>query len=140
MPIGAICTTDKIASAFNLGAHGTTFGGSPVCCAAAFAQVNELLDQSLDKNAKEVGDYFMKKLSALPHVKEIRGMGLIVGVEFDFDGALSIKHGCIDRKLLVTAIGGNIIRMIPPLIASKEDCDKAFDILNASVEEAAANI
>ncbi|HVI39956.1 MAG TPA: aminotransferase class III-fold pyridoxal phosphate-dependent enzyme, partial [Anaerovoracaceae bacterium] len=80
MPIGAICTTDKIASAFNPGAHGTTFGGSPVCCAAAFAQVNELLDNGLDKNAKEVGDYFMEKLSTLPHVKEIRGMGLIIGV------------------------------------------------------------
>jgi acetylornithine/N-succinyldiaminopimelate aminotransferase len=78
----------------------------------------------------------MKKLSGLPHVKEIRGMGLIVGVEFDFDGAAEIKHGCIDRKLLVTAIGSNIIRMVPPLIASKEDCDKAFEILNASVEEA----
>ncbi len=67
-------------------------------------------------------------------------MGLIIGVEFDFGGALEIKHGCLDRKLLVTAIGGTIIRMIPPLIASKEDCDKAFDILNASVEEAAKKI
>ena len=138
MPIGALCTTNKIAKAFNPGAHGTTFGGSPVCCAAAYAQVNELLDKRLDKNAKEVGDYFMKKLAGLPHVKEIRGMGLIVGVEFDFAGALEIKHGCMDRKMLVTAIGGTIIRMIPPLIASKEDCDKAYEILKASVEEAAA--
>ena len=140
MPIGAICTTDKIAAAFNQGAHGTTFGGSPVCCAAAYAQVKELLDNYLAENAKEVGEYFMRKLSALPHVKEIRGMGLIVGVEFDFEGALEIKHGCIDRKFLVTAIGGTIIRMIPPLIASKEDCDKAFEILKASVEEAASII
>lgn len=136
MPIGAICTTNKIASAFNAGAHGTTFGGSPVCCAAAYAQVKELLDKNLDKNAKAVGDYFMQKLAALPHVKEVRGMGLLVGVEFDFDGALEIKHGCLDRKLLVTAIGGNIIRMVPPLIVSKEDCDNAFDILKTSVEEA----
>ncbi|MDD3169994.1 MAG: aminotransferase class III-fold pyridoxal phosphate-dependent enzyme, partial [Eubacteriales bacterium] len=140
MPIGAICTTDKIASAFNAGAHGTTFGGSPVCCAAAYAQVKEILEKALDKNAKEVGDYFMKKLAGLPHVKEIRGKGLIIGVEFDFGGAAEIKHGCVDRKLLVTAIGGTIIRMIPPLIASKEDCDKAFDILHASVEEAASKI
>jgi len=136
MPIGAMCTTDKIAAAFNPGAHGSTFGGSPVCCAAAYAQVKELLDLGLDKNAKEVGDYFMEKLSGLPHLKEVRGMGLLVGVEFDFNGALEIKHGCIDRKLLVTAIGQTVIRMVPPLIASKEDCDKAFDILKASVEEA----
>ncbi|MCG8482874.1 MAG: acetylornithine/succinylornithine family transaminase [Clostridia bacterium] len=140
MPIGAICTTDTVASAFNAGAHGTTFGGSPVCCAAAYAQVNELLDRGLDKNAKEVGDYFMDKLTSLPHVKEVRGMGLLVGVEFDFDGALQIKHGCIDRKLLVTAIGGTIIRMVPPLIAAKEDCDKAYEILKASTEEAAEKL
>ncbi len=140
MPIGAICTTNKIASAFNPGAHGTTFGGSPVCCAAAYAQVKELLDHKMAENAKEVGDYFMTKLASLPHVKEIRGMGLIVGVDFDFDGAPEIKHGCIDRRLLVTAIGKTIIRMIPPLIASKEDCDRAFDILKASVEEAASEI
>ena len=140
MPIGAICTTDKIAVAFNPGAHGTTFGGSPVCCAAAYAQVTELLENNLDKNAKEVGDYFMSKLSELPHVKEIRGAGLLVGVEFDFEGAADIKHGCIDRKLLVTAIGKNIIRMIPPLIVSKEECDKAFELLKASVEEAFKSI
>lgn len=140
MPIGAICTTDKVAAAFNAGAHGTTFGGSPVCCAAAYAQVSELLENNLAENAREVGDYFMEKLSGLPHVREIRGMGLIVGVDFDFNGALEIKHECIDRKLLVTAIGGTIIRMIPPLIASKDDCDKAFEILKASVEEAASKL
>jgi acetylornithine/N-succinyldiaminopimelate aminotransferase len=137
MPIGAICTTNKIAEAFNMGAHGTTFGGNPVCCAAAYAEVRELLNHKLDVNARDVGNYFLMKLSSLPHVKEIRGMGLLVGVEFDFDGAAEIKHGCIDRKLLVTAIGQTIIRMIPPLIATKEDCDRAFDILKASVEEAA---
>lgn len=138
MPIGAICTTDQVASAFNPGAHGTTFGGSPVCCAAAYAQVKEILDNELARNAKTVGDYFMKRLADLPHVKEIRGKGLLVGVEFDFNGAADIKHGCIDRRLLVTAIGATIIRMIPPLTASREDCDKAFEILSASVEEASS--
>lgn len=140
MPIGAICATDKVASAFNPGAHGTTFGGSPVCCAAAYAQINELLDRSLAENAKEVGDYFMNKLSDLPHVKEVRGLGLMIGVEFDFEGALEIKHGCIDRKLLVTAIGKKIIRMVPPLIATKEDCDMAYEMLKASAEEAAEKL
>ncbi len=138
MPIGAICATNKVASAFNAGAHGTTFGGSPVCCAAAYAQVKELLDNKLAENADDVGTYFMEKLATLPHVKEVRGKGLIVGVDFDFNGALEIKHGCIDRRLLVTAIGNTIIRMVPPLIATKEDCDKAFDVLKEAVEEAAA--
>lgn len=139
MPIGAICATNRVAASFNAGSHGTTFGGSPVCCAAAYAQVNELLDKNLDKNAKEVGDYFKKQLAALPHVIEIRGTGLLVGVEFDFDGALDIKHQCLDRRLLVTAIGGRIIRMVPPLIATKEDCDKAFMILKDAVEDVLKN-
>ena len=140
MPIGAICTNNKIAATFNLGSHGTTYGGSPVCCAAAYAQVNELLDKNLADNAKVVGDYFMKKLAALPRVKEIRGAGLLVGIEFDFDGAVDIKHGCMDRRLLVTAIGANIIRMVPPLIASKADCDNAFEIIKVAVDEAIAKI
>lgn len=137
VPIGAICATKEVAKAFNLGAHGTTFGGSPMCCAAAYAEVNELLDRKLADNAQVVGDYFMDKLRTLPNVKDVRGMGLMVGVEFDFDGAADIKHGCIDRKLLVTAIGSTVIRMVPPLIATKKDCDKAYEILKASVKEAA---
>lgn len=139
MPIGAICTTAEIAKAFNPGSHGTTYGGNPVCCAAVYAQIRELLDRNLAQNAKEVGDYFMAKLKTLPHVKEVRGKGLLVGVELDFPGAADAKHGCLDRKLLVTAIGTSVIRMVPPLIASKADCDKAFEILKEAIEEAKAN-
>lgn len=137
-PIGAICATNKVATAFNPGAHGTTYGGSPMCTAAAYAQISELLDRNLADNAKEIGDYFMDKLRNLPHVKEVRGMGLLVGVEFDFDGALDIKRACVEKKLLVTSMRTNIIRMVPPLIATKEDCDKAFGILKEAVEEVAA--
>ena len=67
---------------------------------------------------------------------EVRYAGLLTGVVFDVDKAVDIKHECLDRKLLVTAIGTKIIRMIPPLIASREDCDKCFDILKESVEAA----
>lgn len=136
-PIGAICATNKVATAFNPGAHGTTYGGSPMCTAAAYAQITELLDRDLAGNAKEVGDYFMEKLRSLPRVKEVRGLGLLVGVEFDFGSALDIKRACL-AKSLVTSIGASIIRMVPPLIATKEDCDKAYDILKEAVEEVAA--
>jgi acetylornithine/N-succinyldiaminopimelate aminotransferase len=76
----------------------------------------------------------MEKLRKLPHVTEVRGEGLLVGVVFDIPKAVDIKHGCLDRKLLVTAIGSNIVRMVPPLIATKEDCDKAAEIIRQSVE------
>jgi len=134
MPIGAICATTEVATAFTPGSHGTTFGGHPVSCAAAYAEVNELLDRDLAGNAKEVGAYFMDKLKNLPHVKEVRGMGLMIGVEFDDTiGAVDVKHGAFDRKLLITAIGSHVIRMVPPLIASREDCDKAYAILEETV-------
>ncbi|WP_160676034.1 acetylornithine/succinylornithine family transaminase [Clostridium sp. C8-1-8] len=136
MPIAAICSNSEVSKAFTVGSHGTTYGGNPVCCAASLAQINELLDNDLAGNAREVGNYFMEKLRTLPHVKEVRGKGLLVGVEFDAPVGKDIKHGCFDRRLLVTLIGSSIIRMVPPLIASKEDCDKAYEILREAAEEA----
>ena len=124
-----------MAKAFSAGSHGTTFGGHPVSCAAALAEVNELLDRDLAGNAKKVGDYFAAKLETLPHVKEVRHQGLLVGVEFDdVISGVDVKHGARDRKLLITAIGAHTIRMVPPLIVSEEECDKAFEILDETVK------
>lgn len=135
MPIGAICVTAEVASAFTPGSHGSTFGGNPVSCAAALAEIGELLDRDLAGNARKIGAYFMELLKKLPHVKEVRGQGLLVGVEFDGSvKAIDIKHGCLDRHLLVTAIGSSVIRMVPPLILTEEHCDKAYAILRETVE------
>lgn len=135
MPIGAICATEEVSKAFTMGSHGTTFGGHPVCCAAALAEVNEIIDRDLPGNAKEVGNYFMAELAKLPHVKESRGQGLFVGVEFDGTvNAVDVKHECFHRHLLITAIGTNVIRMVPPLIVTKEECDKATAIIKESIE------
>ena len=135
MPIGAICATKEVAKAFSAGSHGTTFGGHPVSCAAALAQVNELLDRDLAGNAKKVGSYLVKKLKNLPHVKEVRGQGLLVGVEFDDAiNSVDVKHECLHRHLLLTAIGDHVIRMVPPLIIDEKDADEAVNIIKASVE------
>lgn len=135
MPIGAICASKEVAKAFTPGSHGTTFGGNPVSCAAALAEVNELIDRDLAGNAEKMGAYFMEELSKLPHVKDVRGQGLLIGVEFDESiSGVDVKHACFDRKLLITAIGAHIIRMIPPLIISEKDCDKAFHIIKEAVE------
>lgn len=135
MPIGAICATEEVSKAFTMGSHGTTFGGHPVCCAAALAEVNEIIDRDLPGNAKEVGNYFMAELAKLPHVKESRGQGLFVGVEFDGTvNAVDVKHECFHRHLLITAIGSDVIRMVPPLIVTKEECDKATAIIKESIE------
>ncbi|WRS27363.1 acetylornithine/succinylornithine family transaminase [Oscillospiraceae bacterium MB08-C2-2] len=135
MPIGAICASEEVAKSFTSGSHGTTYGGNPVACAASLAQINELLDRGFAENAKVMGDYFRSLLETLPHVKEVRGKGLLVGVEFEEPiTALDVKHGCFDRKLLVTNIGTSIVRMVPPLILTKEDCDQAYAILKETVE------
>lgn len=136
MPIAAICATEEVSKAFSPGSHGTTYGGNPVCCAASYAQIKELLDNDLAGNAEKMGVYFSEKLKNLPHVKEVRGQGMLVGVEFDCPIALDVKHGAFDRKLLITAIGSNTIRMVPPLILTEADCDKAFEILDAAVKAA----
>ena len=129
MPIAAMCATNEAMQHLSAGSHGTTFGGNPVCCAASYAAVNEIVGKDLSGNAKEVGNYFMSELSKLPHVKEVRGMGLLVGVEFDSDIAMDVKHDAFDNKLLMSVIKPNTIRMVPPLIVTKEDCDKAVSII-----------
>lgn len=138
MPIGAVCATEEVSKAFTVGSHGTTFGGHPVCCAASYAAITEMLDKNLAENAKNMGKYFMDKLSYLPHVKEVRGQGLLVGVEFNDLNSIEIKHACFDRKLLITAIGNNIIRMVPPLIITEKECDKAAEIIKEAIESVSA--
>ena len=134
MPIGAICARADVAKVFTTGSHGSTFGGHPVSCAAALAEVNELLDRDLAGNAKKMGDYFSAKLGTLPHVKEVRHQGLLVGVEFDDTiSGVDVKHKCLEKHLLITAIGAHTIRMIPPLIITEADCDKAFEIIKSVV-------
>ena len=135
MPIAGICASEKVMSTFGAGAHGTTFGGNPVCAAAACAEIKEIINEKLPENAREMGDYFMDKLKTLPGIKEVRGMGLLVGVEFEKEIAFDIKHNAGDKGLLLTAINPRVIRMIPPLIVSKEDIDKAFAILSETVAE-----
>ncbi len=135
MPIGAMCTSAKIAKTFGAGAHGSTFAANPVCCAAALAEIDEIMEQHLSENAKEVGAYFMEQLKILPCVREIRGRGLLVGVEFEEPIAFAVKHQCVENRLLITAVRDNIIRMAPPLIATKEHVDEAVVLLKKSVQE-----
>ena len=132
--IGAVCAREEVAKAFTPGSHGSTYGGNPLSCAAANAQIDELIDRDCAKNAKELGDYFCDKLEKLPHVKEVRHQGLLVGVELDETiNSMDVKHECLNRKLLVTSIGDKVVRMVPPLILTKKDCDMASEILEKAI-------
>ncbi|MCR5214873.1 MAG: aspartate aminotransferase family protein [Eubacterium sp.] len=134
MPIAAMCASNEAMKALSAGSHGTTFGGNPVCCAASYAAINEILDKKLAENAEEMGSYFMAELRKLPRVTEVRGLGLLVGVVFDDDIAMDVKHHAFDNRLLMSVVKPNVIRMVPPLILTKEDCDKAVSIIRDSIK------
>lgn len=133
MPIGACCATAELASALNPGAHGSTYSGNPVACAAALASVREIMDNRLYENAEKMGVYFREQLATLPHVKEVRGRGLLVGCEYDIPIATEVKWGCCERKLLITAVSGYTNRMVPPLIVEKADVDEAIRIMRETI-------
>lgn len=135
LPLGGVAMTQECADALNPGSHGCTFSGNPVCCAAGYASVKELLDKNLSENAKKMGAYFMEQLHTLPHVKEVRGLGLLVGLELEDVDAIQVKIKAMEHGLLVTSTSNRIIRMVPPLIITKDDCDKAVSILKAAISD-----
>ena len=82
-----------------------------------------------------MGEYFSGILAKPPHVKEVRGHGLMIGVEFDKDIATDVKYNSADNGLLMTAVRPSVIRLVPPLNVTKEECDKAFEIIDKVVKE-----
>lgn len=136
LPLGAVAMTEECAKALNPGSHGCTFSGNPVCCAAGYAAIGEMIDRNLAANAKEMGAYFMEQLNALPHVKEVRGLGLLVGLELDNVDAVQVKIKAMEAGLLVTTTSDRVIRMVPPLTITREHCDRAAAILREAISKA----
>lgn len=135
MPIGAMCTSATLALTFGPGAHGSTYAGNPVCCAASYAQISEIIENQLPENAEKVGAYFMSKLEKLPCMKEVRGRGLMIGVEFEKDIATDVKYNAAENGLLITAVRPSVIRLVPPLNVKEADCDKACEVLDQVIRE-----
>jgi acetylornithine/LysW-gamma-L-lysine aminotransferase len=120
LPMGAVICSEKIE--LPVGKHGTTFGGNPLCCAAANAAIDFMLETRLDHQAKEKGDYFIARMSQLrlDKVREIRGLGLMIGIEVTEDvRPLILKLQ--DEGILVFAAGQSVIRVFPPLTIDFDD-------------------
>lgn len=128
-PMGACLARGKYADVFEPGDHASTFGGNPLACAASLATVNEIIDAGLAENADNVGKYFRQILAELPGVSEIRGVGLMIAVEFKDSIAKSIANEALNRGLILNPIGENILRMVPPLIMTKQQADEAVGCL-----------
>lgn len=134
VPIGAFIASDKIAGAFHPGDHGSTFGGNPLACAAAVAVLEELTNGGVMKNVSDVGDYFKGKLAALKEkypalIKEVRGMGLMLGAELTKPGR-DIANDCLKDGVIINCTADKVLRFVPPLIATKEHVDEVCDCLD----------
>lgn len=133
LPIGAALTTEKVAAAISCGDHGSTFAGSPLVCHAALAVLKKIRDPDFLASVAQRGLYFKEllrqKLGKNSHVKEVRGFGLIIGIELDASASPLVDACRASGLLVLTAGKGNVIRMVPPLIISEEELKQAADIL-----------
>ena len=130
-PVSAVLSNTAVLSVFHPGDHGSTFGGNPLACAVARAALKALVEEGMIDNASELGPYFMDNLRKIdtPHVKEVRGKGLLIGVELH-DSAGGARRFCEALQaegLLCKETHDNVIRFAPPLVITKEELDWALD-------------
>ena len=137
-PIGAMIAKDEFAAALGPGTHGSTFGGNPLMTAAGVATMNVLLNDGVLENCQQMGAYLRQKLEEMAgrysFIKTVRGVGLILGMELDIEGA-DIVSTALDRGLLINCTVGTVLRFLPPLTVSKEEIDEAMVILDAILKE-----
>jgi 4-aminobutyrate aminotransferase len=138
MPLGAFIARKDLMN-WDKGAHGTTFGGNPVACAAALETI-DLLEGSLMKNAARVGAYLMERLAILKSqhsaLIDVRGLGLMIGLEFrTSEQAQSLVKACFKRGLIVLACGDKAVRLSPPLVVGRKESDTALEMLEAALTE-----
>lgn len=138
LPIGITVAKENIMSALKVGEHSTTFSGSPMVCAAGCAAIDALIEEKLADKAAANGQYFKSQLEALQTkhkiIKEVRGLGLMLGMELRFD-VHNIILKALDRGLLVLDAGRTVVRLLPPLVIEKAQIDKAIAVLDAVLGE-----
>jgi len=137
VPIGALLMKKGIADSFRPGDHASTFGGNPLATAAGVAAFTTLLEEGMLENCQKMGDYFLSQLEAIqkkfPFVKEVRGKGLIIGIELKIDGSSIVKE-MLRRKILINCTMGNVLRFLPPLIVTQEEIDRVVKTLGEVFE------
>lgn len=136
VPIGAILSNQKVSDTMDYGDHGTTFGGNPLVCATSLAVLSVIEDEQLLDAAREKGEWIRERLEKIAHpgMKQIKGKGLMIGVEFDFETkplvAILLDHG-----VLANATAGNILRLVPPLTITHEELEIAMQALEKALSK-----
>lgn len=132
-PVSAVLSSKKIMGLFKPGEHGSTFGGNPLACAVARAALKVLVEEKLIENSATLGEYFLERLQEIPspHVKEIRGKGLFIGVELKSEakGARRFCEALKDRGILCKETHDNVIRFAPPLVIDRATIDNAIPMI-----------
>lgn len=149
LPLSATAASKELMEKWPLGAHGTTFGGNPIACSGALASLEVLKAENLLENAKQMGEYALQKLQALkaehPAIGSVRGLGLMIGIEIidprtgkpDGNAVMDILNSSLDKGVLFYLCGnsGEVIRMIPPLVVTKEQIDQGLKVLEEALME-----
>lgn len=138
LPLAATVARQDVMSSLKVGEHSTTYSGSPLVCAAGCAAIDVLLEEKLAERAATLGAYFKSKLEELQSkyriAKEVRGLGLMLGMEMKFD-VLNILLKSMEKGVLILDAGRNVLRFLPPLVISKEQIDHAISVLDGVLEE-----
>jgi acetylornithine/N-succinyldiaminopimelate aminotransferase len=136
VPIGAFLAKEQC-SVFSPGEHGSTFGGNPLVCAAAYAALKYMIEHNLPAQAKRSGNYFMTQLEGLKQqfdsIADVRGRGLLIALEFNQEIGDKLQLACADRGLLVNRLKPNAVRFMPPLIVTEKEVDKAVGIVKEAL-------
>ena len=141
-PIGACLMTDEVANALGPGTHGSTFGGNPLASAVGNCVMDIVNNNSFLAEVEEKGKIFNSKLKKLKAgsnlISEIRGLGLMIGIQFNIDSSI-VANKLFEKNLLTVGAGDNVIRLLPPLNISKSEIDEVIDILDITLREIQAN-
>jgi len=138
LPLGITVARNEIMSSLNIGDHTTTFGGNPLVCASACAAIDIIQGENLPERATELGTYFMEKLESLKDrykiIREVRGLGLMIGIELRFS-VLNVIINSMKQGVLLLDAGRNILRLLPPLVIGKEQIDTVVSVLDEVLGE-----
>lgn len=140
VPIGAILSNEKVSSAMEFGDHGTTFGGNPLACAASLAVLEAIESENLIEEAAKKGQWLRKEIEKLniPNIKEIRGKGLMLGIEFDFETKPLVAK-MLEKGVLANATANTVLRLVPPLNIPMSDLKRIVEVINESLNEMKSN-
>ena len=136
VPIGAFMAKDEVC-VFVPGEHGSTFGGNPLTCIAAYATVSFIIENAITANVRKVGQYFTGNLKNLqkkyPFITDVRGRGLLLAMEFNREIGQDMLNACLENGMLVNCVKPDTLRFMPPLIIGNSEVDEALDILDKSL-------